>query len=298
MGVIEISLMSVMILMYTLQSLLTRKYSDHYPGRPEMASPVFTVVSGLTVAVVTFIICLSEGGFSARPITVLLGVANAVTLLIYNTCIIRASQEGPYSILTIISMAGSIIIPTVEECVTLRTLPSVITLICVLTILVSVYLVSSKKEESMKGTKKFFFYCIGLGASNGVYGMLLNVQQRITGVQDKNEMIALTFFGAAILSSAVLALGAKKDFVSSFGQNGRSLIYLLSSAVTVVTAIHLLTSLIGRIDITLLYTFDNASVLILSVICSAVFFKEKLSLKNVVGCASMCAALVIMVQLG
>ena len=54
MGVIEISLMGVMILMYTLQSLLTRKYSDHYPGRPEMASPVFTVVSGLAVAVVTF----------------------------------------------------------------------------------------------------------------------------------------------------------------------------------------------------------------------------------------------------
>ena len=298
MGVIEISLMGVMILMYTLQSLLTRKYSDHYPGRSEMASPVFTVVSGLAVAVVTFIICLVEGGFSAQPITVMLGIINAVTLLAYNTCLIRASQEGPYSILIIISMAGSIIIPTVEESIAKGSLPSTVTLICVTVILASVYLVSSKKEESMKGTKKFFLLCAGLGAANGVYGTLLNMQQRMSGAGEKNEMIAITYVGAAILSAAVLMMGAKKDFASSFRQSGRSAFYLLTSAATVVTAIHLLTTLIGRMDITLLYTFENASVLLLSVLCSAVFFKEKLSVKNVIGCASMCAALVIMVQLG
>ena len=188
MGAIEISLMGVMILMYTLQSLLTRKYSDHYPGRPDMASPVFTVVSGLAVALVTFVICLFEGGFSAQPITVLLGIINATALLTYNTCLIRASQEGPYSILMTFSIAGGIIIPTVEESIATRTLPSTVTLICVLVILISVYLVSSKNDEGMKGTKRFFLYCTGLGLANGVYGMLLNVQQRMSGAVEKNEM--------------------------------------------------------------------------------------------------------------
>lgn len=300
MGIIEISLMGFMILMYTLQSLLTRNYSDHYPGKPEMASPVFTIVSGLTVALVTVIICLFEGGFSATLPTVLLGIANAVTLLCYNTFLIRASQAGPYSILMIFLIAGGIILPTVEECISERSFPGWITLLCILIILGSVYLVSSKKEETMKGSKTFFLLCTGLGIANGVYGMLLNVQQRMTGEIEKNEMIAITYLGAAILSMIVLAVGTKKEFVGTFKQTGKSLFYLLASAATVVTAIHLLTTLIGRMkdNITLLYTFDNASVLLLSVLCSAIFFKEKMSVKNIIGCITMCISLVVMVQWG
>lgn len=298
MGFVEISLMGVMILMYTLQSLLTRKYSDHYPGRPDMASPVFTIVSGIAVAAVTFVICLCEGGFSVQLATVILGVVNALTLLSYNTCLIRASQEGPYSILMIFLIAGGIIVPTVEESIATKSRPSWIALACILVILISVYLVSSKKDEDMKGSRRFFLLCTGLGLANGVYGMLLNMQQRMTGVAEKNEMIAITYLGAAILSAIVLAVGAKKEFGKTFRQTGKSTFYLLTSAATVVAAIHLLTTLISRMDITLLYTFDNASVLLLSVLCSAVFFKEKMSAKNIAGCVTMCAALVVMVQWG
>ena len=57
-----------MIALYTFQSLFTKLYTDHYPGDPDMASSVLTVVSGLTVAVITFF------GFSLCQFTV-----NAVT---------------------------------------------------------------------------------------------------------------------------------------------------------------------------------------------------------------------------
>lgn len=295
---VEISLMGVMILMYTLQSLLTRKYSDHYPGKPQMASPVFTVVSGLVVAIVSFSMCLFGGGIVAHPSTVLLGALNAATLLVYNTCLIRASQKGPYSILMIFLIAGGILIPTVEESISSRTPPSLVTLACILVILISVYLVSSKKEESLKGGGTFFLLCTVLGVANGVYGSLLNIQQRLTGAGEKEEMVAITYLGAALLSAILLAVGAKKELGATLRQSRRSLFYLLASSATVVTAILLLTLLIGRMDITLLYTFDNSSVLLLSVLCSAVFFKEKMSAKNIVGCVTMCAALIVMVQWG
>lgn len=298
MGFVEISLMGVMILMYTLQSLLTRKYSDHYPGKPEMASPVFTVVSGLVVALVSFAMCLFDGGIAAHLSTVLLGLANAATLLIYNTCLIRASQKGPYSILMIFLIAGGIIIPTIEESIATLTLPSWITMLCILVILASVYLVSSKKEEDMKGSREFFLLCTVLGIANGVYGTLLNIQQRLTGAGEKEEMVAITYLGAAVLSAIVLALGAKKELGAALRQTKKSLFYLLASSATVVTAILLLTLLIGMMDITLLYTFDNSSVLLLSVLCSAIFFKEKMSAKNIVGCITMCASLIVMVQWG
>ena len=138
-----------------------------------------------------------------------------------------------------------------------------------------------------------------MGIANGVYGALLNIQQRLTTAAEKEEMVAVTYLGAALLSAIVLAFGAKRELGATLKQNKKSLFYLLSSSATVVTAILLLTLLIGRMDnITLLYTFDNSSVLLLSVLCSAVFFKEKMSAMNIVGCATMCASLIVMVQWG
>ena len=52
--------------------------------------------------------------------------------------------------------------------------------------------------------------------------------------------------------------------------------------------------LIPFFDTTILYTLDNSSVLIMSVLCSCIFFKEKLSVKNIIGISVMVAALVAM----
>ena len=49
-------------------------------------------------------------------------------------------------------------------------------------------------------------------------------------------------------------------------------------------------------DPTIVYTFDNAGVLLLSAIASAVFFKEKLSKLNVIGCIIMSLGLICMAQ--
>ena len=45
-------LIALLILLYTLQSFLCKLYTDKYPGDDDMASSVFTVVSGLTVAII------------------------------------------------------------------------------------------------------------------------------------------------------------------------------------------------------------------------------------------------------
>ena len=44
----------LLVLLYTMQSLFTKLYTDRYPGKADMASSILTVVSGITVAVVTF----------------------------------------------------------------------------------------------------------------------------------------------------------------------------------------------------------------------------------------------------
>lgn len=284
-------LLGVMILMYTLQSLLTRKYSDHYPGDPDLASPVFTIISGLVVFVVSLAMCRFR--FEASWQTWVLGLANGLALVLYNTTIIKASQSGPYSVLMVFSIAGGIIIPTVVGRIVFGDELTLVKIICILVVLGSVYLISMKDEET-KLKKGFWAACIGLAVGNGLYGTFLDAQQRLTGAEQKEEMVAVTFLVAVLISAGILLKKQKKNFFVVMKQTKKSAVFLLTCSLVVAGAIHMMTFMLGLMDLTILYTFDNSSVLMLSVLCSWAFFKEKLSWKNVVGCVTMCAALICM----
>lgn len=288
-------ILMIMILLYTLQSLLCRKYSDHYPGDPSLASPVFTIVSGTVVAVVSLLLC--GVGIHLSPLTLLLGLLNSLAIVLYNSSLIKASQSGSYSILMIFNIAGGIVIPLAVAWVAFGEQLSLIKILCISVVLFSVYLVSSKKQEcSLRGS--FWLACLLLALANGIYGSLLDCQQRLTGVEEKEEMVAVTFGFAALFSFVQLLIRQKRSAFSAMKQNRPSALYLLACSMTVASAIHLLVLLLDRIDLSILYTFDNSGVLILSVLCSRIFFKERLSAKNILGCITMCAALICMSLFG
>lgn len=283
-------LISCMIVLYTLQSLLCKQYSVNYPGNPDHASPVFTVVSGLTVFVLSLI--LTGFRFELDLLTVVLGLANAVALIGYNTCIIKASQTGSYSILMTFAIAGSISIPTVISVAVFGEPLSLLKAIGVVGVLASVYMVSYRPGEKAATSKWFIPICIVLGLCNGAYGTLLDVQQRLTGAGQKEEMVAVTYGLAALGSLVIMTAQNKKATPAMFKQSKRSLIYLVTCSIAVALAIHLLVYIIPLINVTVLYTLDNASVLLISVVLSCIMYKEKLSVLNAVGCAIMCASLV------
>ena len=137
-----------------------------------------------------------------------------------------------------------------------------------------------------------------LRGTDGCYGTLLDCQQRLTGVSEKEEMVALTYTCAILLSTILLFGKAKKKVLPAMKQNKKSLFYLLGSSISIATATHMLVGLIDKIDLSILYTFDSSSVLILSVLCSWIFFKEKLSFMNMLGCVTMCASLICMSLFG
>ena len=105
-------LLAFLIALYTLQSLFTKLYTDKYPGDEDDASNVLTVVSGLSVALITFA-CFSLFKFDFNIWCVLIGLFNALALYGYNYSIVKASQTGPYSILMMFSLSGGIIIPII-----------------------------------------------------------------------------------------------------------------------------------------------------------------------------------------
>ncbi len=284
--------MFFIIVLYTLQSFFCKTYSQNYPGRSDLSSPVFTVVSGFVVAVTTFLV--TGFRFSASLPTVLLSVVCAVSLIVYNTALIKASSTGPYSVLMVFAISGGIIVPAVSSAM-FGDVPSVVKVICILVILSSVYLISRKGNETYTDKKVFFITCVILALANGAYSALLDIQQRVSGADEKEEMVALTYFFAASASSVMLLFREKKDFFPAFRQTKKSAVYLIVCSLIVASAINLLTLLISTgFDLTLLYTLENASVYVLSVVLSCIIFKERLSKLNVAGCIVLCVSLVLM----
>ena len=155
---------------------------------------------------------------------------------------------------------------------------------------------AENKEEHKKHRTFFLVICTLLGLANGLYGVLLNTQQELTGVAEKEEMVAVTFIGAAVISLVQLVVKEKKNTLRAFRQTKLSLIYLLLTALVSALAINALVIALDGIDTTLVYTFDNAGVLLLSAIASAVLFKEKLSKLNIIGCVIMSIGLICMSQ--
>ena len=291
-------LIALMIIVSTAQSILTRFYSTSYPGRSDLSAPVFTIVSGFTLAFVTF--CLGLFHFEATTPTILLGIANALVLVLYNTSILKASATGPYSITIVFMIAGGIIIPSAVSFCFGDTEGYWVKIIAIIAVLISVYLISRKVGESYTDKKKFFLACVGLALGNGIYGSILDVHQRLTTPTDmvsspeREEILIIAYAGAAFLSALILLSREKKEFVGAMKQSKVSLAFLLTSSVIITAAVNLVVYTLGMVDTTILFTFDNSCVFLLSVLFSCLVFKEKLTRTNVIGCVCLCASLIVM----
>ncbi|MBQ8416036.1 MAG: EamA family transporter [Clostridia bacterium] len=280
----------LLILLYTLQSVLCKLFSNHYPGREDLSSPIYTIVSGISVALITF--AVSGFQFSAQPMTLLLVVVNALALITFNTSLIKASAEGPFSAVIVFQVAGGVIIPTFVTTVFFGTPITPVKILGIIVLIASVYLISRKPGESFKNKKKYFLFCFLLAIANGVYGSLTEIQQRLTGEAESQEMVILSYALAAVISMGILWKQEKKDVFSAFKQNKKSLLLLIACCAVVATAINAYVMILPLIsNKAVLYSFDNSGVFMLSTLFSFIFFKEKLTKANLLGCLVLCAAL-------
>lgn len=296
---VQVVLIGAIILLYTLQSLFSKMFNDNYPGHENHAPEVFSVVSGLIVAVVS----LFFSGFKFGPFrweTLLMGVINAIILFAYDVFIIKASGKGPYSIMMVFNLGGGIIVPAVVAVLPIGPFGDAFSwtkLVAIVIICVAIYMVSLKKSENESEKKQlhvFFILSVSLALANGLYGVMFDLQNRTTGAEDKQLLVIYTFVGAALIAAVRLAVKLKGGAPKAFAQNKSSLIYLLLASAVSALAVNILVILVGVVDETILYTFDNAGVMLLSAIASAVIFKDKLTKVNIVGCVIMTLALVMM----
>ena len=291
----QIAFMALIILLYTFQNFFSKTFSLSYPGKNSDATPVLTIAGGLTVAVVTFF--FAKCSFSAQFMTVILGLVNALALYGYNFLLVKASSKGPYSVLLVFAIVGGIVLPSAVKWIAYgenMTGPAMCFLVLVI---VSVYLMSIKpKDENISVTNKitpsFLIMATAFGLCNGAYATIITVQQEITGPSEKEELIIITFLTGAVISLVTL-LCKKANFRQAAKQTKASAASLITYALSAAFAVNLLViAMLLGINVGTLYTVQNAGVMLVSVVFSILFFKEKLTRVNVVGCALMAIGLI------
>ncbi len=285
-------LITLVILLSSAQVLACRLFSNHYPGDASASSSVFSIVSGFAVVLTAF--AVNGFTFDAQPLTILCGVLNAAVIVGYNFCVIAASRTGPYSIQMTFTLAGNILIPTLSALIfdPAQKVPSVMSWISIGVIILSIFLINRKENEQKVKSALFLPACIGLFLTNGLFGALLNVQQLVSSVENKDEMIILTYSLSCLFFTVYALCKRRKKFLSDFRQTKTSLLFLILCALAMAFSTNLLVFILKLVDTAVFFTFNNAGILLCSVLAARLLFKERFSKTNVVGCALMCLALV------
>lgn len=282
----------ILILLYTVQALLCKLFTNTYPGDKLAGPNVFSTVSGYLVALIMF--AASGFTFSAHPMTLVFGAVNAAMLALYDRAFMMASDRGPYAMIMTSVVAGGIIIPMFARMIYAGDRPAWWRYAAVVMILCAAYLVNLKADAHEVRGRGFGLWCLVIAVTNGTYGVMLDLQQIVTGPEEKDELIICIFFFMAVALTVIALFTRGKKLPGDFRQTPRSALWLGSVSVVKAGAIFMLTFLISYMsDTTLLYMFDNAGTMLFSALFAVVLLREKLSPANGAGIALMTAGLII-----
>jgi len=215
-------------------------------------------------------------------------------LLIYNTAMIQASRTGSYSFQMICMLFGAIVLQLVFGVVFQGESLSAMQLIAIVLMLISFVLINLKGLSLKGSSKKFLFWCAALFFSNGIYSILMNLQQQQMNGAQRNEMIILSYLGMAVMYAILQLFKDRKALVQGFKIPKKPFRYLIICCVCATTAVHMLVYILTLVDATILYTIDNGGVLMLSVIYSCILFKEKLSKMQLLGILMAIASIIML----
>lgn len=267
----------ILALLYSFQSLFCRLYTSARNGEGAVQ---FSVIYAAFVGFST--LAMNRFAYAPSGITVLLGLVNAMVLLTYNIAMVRCGNLGSYAFMMVCTLSGGILVPMVYDALYLGYVFSPFQLIAIALILIAFVLMNLEGFTAKKNAR-YLLWCAILFIANGMYGVILNLQQTLMNFTLRNEMIITTFLGMALMTSAFQLLVARKDFLNGFKMSRSAALHLFLSALSATLAVSLLMILMKSVNLTLLSVMDNGGVLVLSALYAFTLFKEKLKPSGILG---------------
>ena len=271
------------VMCYVCQGLFGKLYAIRFDGQANDATPIYSTLYGLIVGLGVLAVAL---GFrlNASRITWTLGLINGAVLFVYNLCIINASRTGPFGFQSIFRLFGSVVIPMVFSLVFWGETLSLLRWLGIALMLVSFVAVNADGMVLRDVKKGYIGWVTLLFFVNGAYAMLMALQQRLMGNTQRNEMIVITFLCSACISLISLIVRRKGETLHAFRMSPKAWGSALGAGTSAALAVVQLMILIGRVEsLPVFYAVENGLILGLTIIFSAILFREKISRKTVVG---------------
>ena len=272
-------LLGILTLLHSFQTLFCTLYTGQYPGRRDLASPVFCVLQSVVIALFTWV-C---SGFvtEAEPLTILFGVLNALMLFGFNTSLIKAGALGSYAFMNMMLLFGGILVPVIYSALFVAGESLGMIQILAIGLMLLAFVLMNSKEIRLKGVKpQYFLYCLILFLSNGFYGTLLKMQSVHYGEQ-KDAMVVISYALMGVIALIQLCVKEGRNTFAAFRLSKKAVLPLVLSLVSSALAINVLTSVMPLADAATLFTVDNGGVLVLAAGYSFLIFKEKPSVTKV-----------------
>lgn len=279
------------IICYTFQGLFGKMYANAYTGEESDATPVYSCLYGLIVGLSVLVAALGFR-FQASSATWAFGIANGVALFLYNLGVIKASCTGPFSLQSIFRMFGGVVVPMMFSTLIWGDTLTVMQIVGIVVMLASFVLINLD-GQALKGFKKGYAGWVALlFVVNGLYCTLVAWQQRVMAGTESNEMIVITFLSSSLISLVSLLASRKKDTLKAFRMNKKAWGSAGGAGIVAALAVVQLMLLLNRMEsLAVFYTIENGMVLVLTVVFSAILFKEKLKRNVIIGIALSVASL-------
>ena len=270
----------VCIACYTGQTFFSKLFSMHYEGLQAAATPVYAALYGVLVSAVT--LCLVRFQLAPSGETVLLGCVNGVVLFLYNLGMIHASRTGPYAFQSIVMLFGSIVVCLVFSAAYWGDRLTFFQMAGI-AVMLAAFVVLNGGGIDFRGAKKgYFFWVASLFFTNGIYGVLMDAQQRLLP-QQRNEMILITFLSSAGVSLVYLLITQRGQAPAAFRMGRAAWALAVGSSVCAAFAVFLLMALLAYIPSYILFTICNGGLLVASALLCAVVLRENMTRRTAAG---------------
>jgi len=278
-------LMTTCILCYVCQSIFGKLFAMHFDGQAADATPVYSTLYGLIVSLSVLTAGLGLR-LDASAATWGLGMLNGLVLFIYNLAIINASRTGPFGFQSIFRSFGSVVVPMFFALTFWGEALAPMRWIGIALMLASFVLINAD-GLALKDVKKGYAGWVALLFSiNGAYSTIMALQQRIHLNTQRNEMIVITFLSSAVISLISLILQRRSGTLQAFRMGRRAWGSAVGAGVSAALAVVQLMFLIGRVEsLSVFYAIENGMILVLTVLCCALMFREKISRAVIAGMA-------------
>ena len=229
----------------------------------------------------------------ADPIFILLAFLYGVFILAAQSLYMLALKSGSVSICSLIYSSG-FLIPTFYSAIALGEPISVTKSIGIFVMLAAIFAVSAKGEKSQQGSGKMYLvYTVIAMIMSGALGVLQKLLVKGYGDKCFNEYLFVSFF-FMLLGIFVLKAGVKikatekvKIYTKKFWMLG----VLFAISVAVVNKMNLY--LTGALPAVIFFPCSNGGIIMLSTLCSAIMFKERLTKIGWIGIITGIAAIVL-----